>query len=129
MSQIGLTGSSRRLEVVGSRGCYSPTTKDVFVWAVSLGYLNRLKDDSERRPNALINRFTLSEHDKAILLAIAIVDTGDPEVVVDQAEVIKIAESYAEGGVEDLAAITERPGDPLGNVIDYALDLQCELSP
>jgi dnd system-associated protein 4 len=80
-----------------------PTLKDAFVFAASLGWANERRVQLVKRQHVGFWR-SFDSRDAAILQGIAIAETGDPAVVANQGEVIRIAEEYANGGIDLLQA-------------------------
>jgi dnd system-associated protein 4 len=86
-----------------SQGSDAPFTamKDVFVLAAALGYRAGI-----RRPltggtqHVGFWHYLSSQEDIPLLQAIALADSGDVEVLGDQGAVIKIAEEYANEGIQ-----------------------------
>ena len=63
-----------------------------------------------------------SQEDIPILRAIAIAETGDTTILVDQAQLVMIAEEYANGGIEQIRReVAEQPGLPLESLVHFLL--------
>src|SRR6266699_3544873 len=81
------------------------TMKDVFMWAVSLGY-----QQGKRRPliGKKVTIFRWAQFspqiDISLLKALAIVESGDVNVLLSQDEILTIAEEYANGGIYEIRA-------------------------
>jgi len=95
------------------------TMKDIFMWAVALGYKR-----GERRPlsgkRTTIFRWAqfTPQRDIPIIKALAIASTGDIEVLLNQDQILDIVEEYANAGIHDLrTGILEEHGQPLWNLI------------
>lgn len=95
------------------------TMKDVFLWAVSLGYKR-----GERRPitgkKLTIFRWAQfsSQTDIPVVKAISLADRDDINVLLSQDELLNIVEEYANAGIHDLRAkIYEEHGQPLWNLV------------
>lgn len=80
-----------------------PTLKDAFVFAACVGWSRERRVPLAKRQHVGFWR-TFDSRDQTLLHAIAIAETGDPGVVGDQGEVIRIAEEYANGGIDFLLA-------------------------
>lgn len=95
-----------------------PTLKDVFVFAAALGFRNkrRLPLKGNRQHVGFWRVFT-SQEDVPVLQALAIAETGDPSVVADQGQVIRIAEEYANGGIDLLVELERFERDATVNAI------------
>lgn len=78
-----------------------PTLKDAFIFAASVGWARERRLPLVKRQHVGFWR-SFDSRDVAMLQAMAIAETGDPTVVGDQGEVIKIAEEYANGGIDFL---------------------------
>lgn len=95
------------------------TMKDVFMWAACLGYRR-----GERRPltgkRVTIFRWAqfTPQIDVPILKALAIADSGDINVLLNQDEILTIAEEYANAGIHELrVSVLEEYGQPLWNLV------------
>ena len=63
-----------------------------------------------------------SQEDIPVLRAIAIAETGDTVVLVDQNLLLTIAEEYANSGIEEVRReVANQPGSPLENLVDLLL--------
>ena len=63
-----------------------------------------------------------SQEDIPVLRAIAIAETGDTTILVDQAQIVMIAEEYANAGIEEIRReVAEQPGLPLESLVHYLL--------
>ena len=78
-----------------------PTLKDAFIFAASVGWARERRVPLAKRQHVGFWR-SFDSRDVAMLQAIAIAESGDPAIVGDQGEVIKIAEEYANGGIDFL---------------------------
>ena len=78
-----------------------PTLKDAFIFAACVGWGRERRVPLVKRQHVGFWR-TFDSRDSTLLYAIAIAETGDPGVVGDQGEVIRIAEEYANGGIDFL---------------------------
>lgn len=95
------------------------TMKDVFMWAVSLGY-----QQGKRRP-LVGKRLTIfrwaqftPQVDIPLLKSLAIADSSDVNVLLSQDKILNIAEEYANAGIYDLqASLLEEFGQPLWNLV------------
>lgn len=95
------------------------TMKDVFMWAVSLGYRR-----GERRPltGKRVTIFRWAQFspqvDIPLLKALAIADSGDVNVLLGQDQILSIAEEYANAGIHELRArVLDEYGQPLWNLV------------
>lgn len=93
--------------------------KDVFIWAACLGFQLQLRKriSGKRR---VIFRWTQCDPrtDVPILRAIAIAETSDVNVLLNQGEIMNIVEEYANGGIHELRAnVLEGRDLPLWNLV------------
>ena len=98
------------------------TMKDLFMLSASVGY-------AQGRRTALsgireIFRWPVfsSQEDLPVLRAIAIAETGDTAVLVDQNLLLAIAEEYANSGIEEVRReVANQPGSPQENLVQFLL--------
>lgn len=94
------------------------TLKDVFMLAVVLGYQRGIRRQTPSSTRHTIRREVFSEHDYQLLKAIAVATTGDINVLVNQGEILTIAEEYAQVGIHDVKAeLLDQGGRPLWNLV------------
>ena len=98
------------------------TMKDLFMLAANVGFLRgrRVPLTSQRE----IFRWPVfsSQEDIPILRAIAIAETGDTTVLVDQVQLLMIAEEYANAGIEEVSReVVSQPGTPVDNLVHFLL--------
>jgi dnd system-associated protein 4 len=92
--------------------------KDVFLTAACLGFQLQWrkplpKGDKKRE----IRLDTFNENDIDVLKAIALVDAGDINVLLDMGEILTIAEEYAYSGIRELEMrLLKTNGQPLWNL-------------
>ena len=94
--------------------------KDVFMWAVALG-VQRGKQRELEGGKELIFRWDQFSQDIDIpaLKSIALAETGDASVLLDEARILRIAEKYANEGIREIKTrLLDSPGKPLWNLID-----------
>ena len=98
------------------------TMKDLFMLAASVGYAQgRRVPLSGQREIFRWPTFT-SQEDVPVLRAIAIAETGDTVVLVDQNELLTIVEEYANSGIDEIRRdVANLPGSPLENLVDLLL--------
>ena len=100
--------------------------KDAFVFAAALGYRfeRRAPLEGEQRQHVGFWHYLSESRDQPLLSAIAIADSGGPEVLADRGAVIEIAEAYANGGVAILLELDRYDRDAtLVSVASEVLDL------
>lgn len=98
------------------------TMKDLFMLAANVGFQRgrRMPLSSQRE----IFRWPVfsSQEDIPILRAIAIAETGDTTILVDQVQLLMIAEEYANAGIEEVRReVVNHPGTPVDNLIHFLL--------
>lgn len=93
--------------------------KDVFMWAVALGV-----KEGKRRPlsgsREQIFRWDQfsQDIDTPALKAIALAETGEVEVLLQEDQILRIAEEYANAGIYGIKReIIDQPGEALWNLI------------
>ena len=98
------------------------TMKDLFMLAVNVGFSRgrRLSLSNQRE----IFRWPVfsSQEDIPVLRAVAIAETGDTTILVDQAQLLLIAEEYANAGIGEVRReVAEQPGLPIESLVHYLL--------
>ena len=99
------------------------TMKDLFMLAASVGYAQgrRVPLSGQKREIFRWPVFSPQE-DIPVLRAIAIAETGDTAVLIDQNEMLTIVEEYANSGIDEIRRdVANLPGSPLGNLVDLLL--------
>jgi dnd system-associated protein 4 len=93
--------------------------KDVFMWAVALGV-----KEGKRRPligsREQIFRWDQFSQDIDIpaLKAIALAETGEVEVLIQEDQILRITEEYANVGIHEIKReIVDQPGEALWNLV------------
>jgi dnd system-associated protein 4 len=95
------------------------TNKDIFMYAVCLGYQNGVRKKLPSGKKSTIRREVFTENDLAILEAIAIADIGDVKVLANWGEILTISEEYAHTGILRLKELLlDQGGRPLWNLRD-----------
>lgn len=95
------------------------TMKDVFMWAVCLGVQQERKRPlaGKRLPVFRWAQFD-SQIDVPLLKAVAIVDSGDVDILLRRNDVLAIAEEYANAGIYELRdAVLNGTDQPLWNLV------------
>ena len=76
------------------------TMKDVFMWAVSLGYQRGERKPIRGKRTTIFRWAQFSpQTDIPLIKAIAIADSGDVEVLMSQEDVLTTVEEYANAGI------------------------------
>lgn len=107
-----------------------PESKEVFMWAVSLGVYDGRKIPLSGNKEGLFFWNRLSrEQELSILRMIAISETNDIAIVKDESYIQNLAEEYANYGIRKLNEILIRQGgSPLLNLVDFVRSHQKALS-
>ncbi len=98
------------------------TMKDLFMLATSVGFARgrRVPLSAQRE----IFRWPVfsPQEDIPVLRAISIAETGDAVAMVDQSQLMNIAEEYANGGIDEVRQeVLDQPGAPRENLVQYLL--------
>jgi dnd system-associated protein 4 len=94
--------------------------KDVFIWAVTIGVQsgNRRPLSGGRNQIFRWDQFS-TDVDVPALMAIAVAETGDVEILDNESQILRIAEEYANSGIRKLKReLMDQPGQPLWNLLD-----------
>ena len=108
-------------ELVGTDAPFK-TMKDLFMLAASIGCEGANREPLSRRQ--LIFRWPQfsSQEDIPVLRAMAIAETGDTAILIDQDQLLTIAEEYANSGIEHIRRhVVSQPGEHLENVVYFLL--------
>ena len=99
------------------------TMKDVFMLAVCLGFRRGQRKELISAKRQIFHWAQFSEQiDVPILKAIAIAATGEVEVLNEQDMILRIAEEFANTGIQDIQTfVTEQLGQPLWNLINLSI--------
>jgi len=102
------------------------TMKDVFMWAVALGV-----KEGKRRPlsgsREQIFRWDQFSQDMDIptLKAIALAESGEVEVLLQEDQILRIAEEYANAGIYEIKReIMDQSGEALWNLVSLSMELE-----
>jgi len=94
---------------------YKKTMKQVFMYALGIGFRNQKRTPLKKR-TGVIPLATFSSADLSIIKAVAIADKKSLDVLFGDnlQEMFKIAEEYANGGIDllDYQVFGPEPGDP-----------------
>ena len=96
--------------------------KDVFLMAVAMGVKIGRRTPLRDRKELIMTSYLNNYPDMAVLNAIAIADREDIGVLVDQDEIVTIAEEYANAGFDELSRRLLAPGTPLMNLASCVLE-------
>lgn len=75
------------------------TRKQEFFFAMAFGYLYNVKLELGTKEGLFLAK-DMGPEDKALISALAITETGTVDILANQAEVYRIAEEYAHGGIK-----------------------------
>jgi len=109
------------------------TMKDVFIWSACLGFRSGKRKPITGKRKLIFRWAQLNpQTDIPLLKAIAIADSGDVQVLLNQKEIVTIAEEYANAGIYELRESVLGERDlPLWNLVSmlnqYANHLQKQL--
>ena len=98
------------------------TMKDMFMLATSLGFARGRRTPLSGQREIFRWPVFSSQEDIPVLRAIAISETGNSAVLVDQDQLLTIAEEYANAGITDVRRyIANQPGLPLESLVEMLL--------
>lgn len=84
---------------------------DIFVFAVAYGFDQGLQVPLEGDRRALANVSALSRQQEWLIKSIVIKHFEDGGVLKDGSRIYKIAQEFANGGIDELYSLHQRPGD------------------
>ena len=87
------------------------TRKEQFLFAVAIGFKNRVKRRLDSREGFFLAK-DMGPEDEALIDAVAIYDAGSADVLSDREAVFRVAEEYAHAGIRLLydSATSGQPG-------------------
>jgi len=98
------------------------TMKDLFMLATSVGFAHGRRTPLSGQREIFRWPVFSSQEDIPVLRAIAISESGNSAVLVDQDQLLTIVEEYANAGIEDVRRyITNQPGMPLESLVEMLL--------
>jgi len=118
--EIDLEAGERHSKVLkliddGSSPFYKKTMKQVFMYALGIGFRNHKRVQLKKR-TAVIPYSAFSDADRSIIKAVAIAEKNSIDVLFGEnvQEMFEIAEEYANGGIDllDYQVFGPEPGDP-----------------
>lgn len=94
--------------------------KDVFMWSVALGVEKGKRRELSGTKEQIFRWDQFSQDlDIPVLKTIALAETGDVEVLIDEANILRIAEEFANEGIWELKSrILDKQGKALWNLVD-----------
>lgn len=90
---------------------YETSNHDLFMFALGYGNANTMPEEIKNEKAAFFGRTSLSEHQQAVIEAVAVAEERDVRVLRDQRLVYEIAEKYANAGIELLHGRVFGPDD------------------
>lgn len=98
------------------------TMKDLFMLATSVGFAYRRRTPLSGQREIFRWPVFSSQEDIPVLRAIAIAETEDTSILVNQDQLLTIAEEYANAGIEDIRQqVAETPGILLESLVHFLL--------
>ena len=98
------------------------TMKDLFMLSASVGYSRGRRAPLSGQREIFRWPVFSSQEDIPVLRALAIAETGDTAVLVDQNELLTIVEEYANSGIDEIRReVANQPGAPLENLVHLLL--------
>lgn len=98
------------------------TMKDLFMLAAAVGQARGQRTPITRQREIFRWPVFSLQEDVPVLRAIAIAETGSTQVLVDQDQVLTVAEEYANAGIEQIKReVVDQPGTSLDNLVGYLL--------
>lgn len=96
---------------------YKKKMATLFTYALAVGYQKHVPETPKNR-KPYIPTDVFSEKEKWLIMAVAIAEKKDVAVLLDLNEVVRIAESYANAGIRQLAETISKEalGDPLSRM-------------
>lgn len=96
------------------------TMKDLFMLSASVGYARGRRTVLSGQREIFRWPVFSSQEDIPVLRAIAIAETEDTAVLVDQNELLTIVEEYANGGIDEIRReVFGKPGTALENLVHF----------
>lgn len=90
---------------------YQASNHDLFMFALGYGNANTMPKKIKHEKAAFFGRTSLSEHQQAVIEAVAVAEERDVRILRDQRMVYEIAEKYANAGIELLHGRVFGPDD------------------
>lgn len=107
----------------------SPANVDLFVFAMTFGFLNKNKVENIVKSGTGVRLEYIKPEHELLMTAIQFAETGSVESLLNQEERFEIAEKYAEGGIRLLRNAIEQPGDFLQEVAAQMSEIYQNLKP
>ncbi len=97
-------------------GGKAPANVDLFVFAMTYGYINQNRVDTIVKSGTGVRVEYIKPEHELLMTAIQFSETGSMESLLNQEERFEIAERYAEGGIRLLKNAIDQPGDFLQDI-------------
>ena len=98
------------------------TMKDAFMLAACIGYQRDRKMPLKKRVSIFPWTVFSAQEDIPVLRALAITETGDVEVLLDQDRLLMIMEEYANVGIDEIQRnVLELPGIAIENLVNFLI--------
>lgn len=81
---------------------YKVSLRDIFLFTVGFGRKHGDRQELEGKTHWMFGRDRLTDEQEWVIKSIAVKETGTPEVLRDEKQVYRIAQEYANGGIEEL---------------------------
>lgn len=96
---------------------YGAENHDLFMFTVGYGRKHNEPEKIQNNEHAFFGRPRLSDTQKTVLEAVAIVEEGTVEVLQDRRYVFQLAEKFANGGIDELHdRVFQTDEDPMGEL-------------
>lgn len=93
------------------------TFKDIFMFAVFLGFKKGVRQRLPPGPKKTIRLEVFTREDQDLLRAVAVAEAGSPDIMRSLPEIITIIEEYAHAGIHDVQTeLLDKGGKTLWNL-------------
>lgn len=103
--------------------------KDIFLIAMTMGYHKNVRASLKGTPHDLFRASTFNLEEEWLIKSVAIAEKENLEMLLEEKELLKTAEEYANAGILILYDIIfgGAPGDPLKRIESYVKDILSEV--
>lgn len=103
--------------------------KDIFLIAMTMGYHKNVRASLKGTPHDLFRASTFNPEEEWLIKSVAIAEKENLEMLLEEKELLKTAEEYANAGILILYDIIfgGAPGDPLKRIESYVKDTLSEV--
>ena len=104
--------------------------KDIFLIAMTMGYHKKVRDPLRGTPHDLFGVSTFNPEEEWLIKSVAIAEKENLEMLLEEKELLRTAEEYANAGILILYDIIFGgvPGDPLKKLETEVKDIYIHLS-